>query len=108
MPDESSIEVYLKKNGEKSLLTTYAVMCVDNERNEICLGWNANIVQLGKFFSIFCDRVLEEFMHATGPDLRLMCEACSVNYDDLVQTLESWRQRKMEFEIPDLKEDKDE
>lgn len=27
MPDESSIEVYLKKNGEKSLLTTYVVMC---------------------------------------------------------------------------------
>lgn len=47
-------------------------------------------------------------MHATGPDLRLMCEACSINYDDLEQTLEYWRQSKMEFEIPDLKEDEDE
>ena len=108
MPDEKSIEVYLKKNGEKALLTTYAIVCVDNERDDVYVGWNANIVHLGKFLSIFYDRVMEEFMNSTGPDLRLMCEVCGINYDDLEQELERWRLSKMSHEVPDIKEDKDE
>lgn len=108
MPDEKSIEVYLKKNGEKSLLTTYAIVCVDNERNDVYVGWNANIVQLGRFLSIFYDRVMEECMNSTDPDLRLMCEVCGINYDDLKQELERWRLIKMGHEVSDIKEDKDE